>query len=77
MITIVDQIIMNIDREIETQTKPLVGADLVVESTQALTGDDARVIDNILSGQYKTLLSYVEFYSTVGNATNPKLVQVQ
>jgi hypothetical protein len=77
MITIVDQIIINIDREIDTQTKPLVGADMVIEHSQQITGDDARAILDLLSGRYETLLSYVEFYSTLGNTDDPKLVQVQ
>ncbi len=77
MITMVDQIVVNIDREIDVQTKPLVGADLVVESSQVLSWADAFAIQQILSGKYEKLLSYVEFYSTVGNTDNPKLVQVQ
>lgn len=77
MITMVDQIVINIDREIDVQTKPLVGADLVVESSQALSWADAIAIQQILSGNYEALLNYVEFYSTVGNTDNPKLVQVQ
>ncbi len=77
MITMVDQIVINIDREIDVQTKPLVGADLVVESSQVLSWADALAIEQILSGRYEKLLSYVQFYSTVGNTDNPKLVQVQ
>ena len=77
MITMVDQIVINIDREIDRQTKPLVGADLIVESSQVFSGNDTAIIKQILSGHYEKLLSYVQFYSTVGNTNNPKLVQVQ
>jgi predicted lysophospholipase L1 biosynthesis ABC-type transport system permease subunit len=77
MITMVDQIVININHEIDVQTKPLVGADLIVESSQMLSWADALAIQQILSGHYEKLLSYVQFYSTVGNTDNPKLVQVQ
>jgi len=77
IITLVDQVIINIDRQIDLQTKPLVWADLIIESSQAFTWDALDKITTLLNGFVDRQLFYVEFYSTVGNASDPKLVQVQ
>lgn len=79
MITLVDQIISNIDQQIATQTKPIVAADMIIQSSQAITGEDSVTIKLLISANNKDniILQSVEFYTTIGQSKDPKLVQVK
>lgn len=78
VITIVEQIIINIDTQIESQTKPLVGADVVVEQSTSFDSVTLDTVQRLLSNYPDArLLRVVEFYTTLGNVSNPKIVQVK
>jgi putative ABC transport system permease protein len=77
MITLVNQIITNIDNQITTQTKPIVGADMIVSSSQPFSGIFLEYIDSQLLKYDAKLLQGVQFYTTVWQWTDPKLVQVK
>jgi len=49
VIVIVDQIVINIDQQIQSQTKPLVGADMLIDSSQLITGDIRDTLDEQLA----------------------------
>ena len=65
MITLVNQIITNIDNQITTQTKPIVGADMIVSSSQPFSGIFLEYIDSQLLKYDAKLLQGVQFYTTV------------
>jgi predicted lysophospholipase L1 biosynthesis ABC-type transport system permease subunit len=78
MISLVDQIISNIDQQIASQTKPIVGADMIITNSQPISGDLIDFIQTkIPQNQGNIILKSVEFYTTVGQSNDPKLVQVK
>lgn len=78
VIVIVDQIVINIDQQIQSQTKPLVGADMLIDSAQPITGGIRETLDEQLAIYGWEYADYVEFYTTVGaEGVEPKLAKVQ
>jgi putative ABC transport system permease protein len=78
MITLVDQIISSIDQQIASQTKPIVGADMIISSSQPISGDIVDFISTkIPTDNGNIILQSVEFYTTLGQTNDPKLVQVK
>lgn len=78
VIVIVDQIVINIDQQIQSQTKPLVGADMLIDDSQPITGGIRETLDEQLAIYGWEYADYVEFYTTVGaDGAEPKLAKVQ
>lgn len=77
IITLIEQIILNIDKQISNETRPLVWADVTIESS---TDFDTRVYENIskiVEANWWKAIPLTEFYTTIEWITEPKLVQVK
>lgn len=75
MISLIDQIVFNIDNQIELQTKPIVWADLIIEDNQPL---DTKMLWFLRDMDDVDLVTeYVEFYTTLVTNTDPMLFKLQ
>ena len=77
IITLIQQIIINVNTQINNETKPIVGADLTIENTVPFEQEVLLDLNNIISGNGWSSLQTTEFYTTLESNTSPKLVQVK
>lgn len=77
IIVLVDQVIFNIKIQINEQTKPLVWADIVIQSNQPFSGKIINIVKEFWNNPLTRILSYTEYYTTLENTSTPKLIQVQ
>jgi predicted lysophospholipase L1 biosynthesis ABC-type transport system permease subunit len=77
IITLIQQIITNIDTQITEQTKPIVGADLTIESGQPREETLYEELITLIEDAGGQSLSVVEFYTTIIGPDETKLVQVK
>lgn len=77
VIVIVDQIVLNIDQQIQVQTKPLVWADMLISSSQVISGGIRDTLNTQLAVYGWEYADYIQFYTTVWvDGVEPKLVKV-
>ena len=77
IIALIEQIIVNIDNQITNQTKPIVWADLIIESNTWFSDIIRENINTTVNqNQWKSLRS-IEFFTTLDGIQEPKLVQVK
>lgn len=77
IITIVQQIIVNIDMQIANQTKPIVWSDLTITNQTWRDQEFYTEISNIIEENWWSILRVIEFYTTVVWPQETKLVKVQ
>lgn len=77
MITLLNQIIINIDNQIANETKPIVWADMIVSSAKPFSWEFLDYIVSLEKGYKFWKLLWVQFYTTVWQWKDPKLVQVK
>lgn len=77
MLTLVSQIIKNIDNQILIETKPIVWADMIISSNQDFATGFIEYIATQSKIYNAQILRAVQFYTTVWQWTDPKLVQVK
>lgn len=77
IITLLQQIIINVNTQITTETKPIVGADLTIENTLPFDTEILGKLDTIIQENGWSSLKTIEFYTTIDSETEPKLVQVK
>lgn len=77
IITLIEQIIINIDTQISNETKPIVGADLTIDSSSGFNDTLFWELQTLITSNGWKVLRSIEFYTTVDGVTEPKLVQVQ
>jgi len=77
IITMVEQIILNIDIQIANETKPIVWADLTIDSQSWWSDDTWTELNTLITTNDGQALRVTEFYTTVQGATEPKLAQVK
>ncbi|MEF2176060.1 MAG: hypothetical protein V3575_06290 [Candidatus Absconditabacteria bacterium] len=77
IITLIEQIILNIDKQISKETRPLVGADVTIESSTNFDNTTYNNISKIVEDNGGKAIPLTEFYTTIEGVTEPKLVQVK
>ncbi len=77
IIALIEQIIINIDTQISNETKPIVGADLTIDSSSGFNDILFWELQKLITSNGWKVLRSIEFYTTVDGVTEPKLVQVQ
>lgn len=77
IITIVEQIILNIDTEVANETKPIVWADLTIDSQTWRSETERWELNTLIKTNGGEALRITEFYTTIEGATEPKLAQVK
>lgn len=77
IITMVEQIILNIDIQIANETKPIVWADLTIDSQSWWSDDTWTELNTLITSNDGQALRVTEFYTTLQWATEPKLAQVK
>lgn len=77
IITLIQQIITNIGTQITEQTKPIVGADLTIESGQPREEIRHEELITLIRDAGGEPLNVIEFYTTIIGPEETKLVQVK
>ena len=77
IITLLEQIIINIDTQINNETKPIVGADLTIDSSSGFSNQLFWELQILIASNGWQVLRSIEFYTTIDGVKEPKLVQVQ
>lgn len=77
IITLIEQIIVNIDKQISNETKPIVGADLTIDSSSWFNDELFWSLEKLITSNWWKVLRNIEFYTTVDGVIEPKLVQVK
>ena len=77
IITLVQQIIINIDTQINNETKPIVWADLTIEQNTIFEESRIQELKKIISDNGGRMIRTIEFYTTIEGTSEPKLVQVK
>jgi|GEM_PF-1269193 len=77
LIVLVQQVISNLDRQINEQTRPIVGADMIVSSSQQISGLIVNQVRDFVAEYDGVVLQQVEFYTTIQTPQEPILVQVK
>jgi len=77
IIALIEQIIVNIDNQIINQTRPIVWADLTIESNTWFSDTIWNDINTLVNNTQGEALRSIEFFTTLDNAQEPKLAQVK
>jgi putative ABC transport system permease protein len=77
IITLVQQIIINIDTQIADQTKPIVWADLTIDNQTWRDNDSYNALATLITDNGGQIIRVTEFYTTVVWPQETKLVQVK
>jgi len=77
IITLIEQIILNIDNQIASETRPIVGADITIESNKDFDDQTYSNLKKIITDWWWDMFRMAEFYTTIEWFQEPKLVQVR
>lgn len=77
IITLIEQIIINIDSQINNETKPIVGADLTIESSTGFEWQPYTDLQQLITSQWWKVIRMTQFYTTIEWSSEPKLSQVK
>ncbi len=77
IITLVQQIIINIDTQINNETRSIIWADLIIEQNTKFEESKIKDIKKIISDNGGRMIRTIKFYTTIEWSRESKLVQVK